>query len=158
MMVFRPNEYFDRPDGLARYVSDFNRAVALTRRRKTRHCRTVDAAAYIPPRLVRAILFHGLSRKHRAFGKMGLTIIRDAKVFVAPLGDCGHPGGFIAIGDVALPCEGGGKVGCVHVKGPECMIANYAILIRQAINLAGAEPAPARTLPVTPESAPAVAR
>jgi hypothetical protein len=158
MIVFRPADYFDLPDGLARYVEDFNREVAQTRQRKTRHCRTVDAAAYIPPVLLKAILCHGLSRKHRAFGKMGITIIRDAKVFGAPLGDCGHPGGFIAIGDVSLPSENGTRVGCVHVKGPECVITKYAALIREAINLAGAETTSVADQTTTSDSAPVVAQ
>lgn len=34
------------------------------------------------------------------FSQVGLSVIREAKVFVAPLSDVGYPGGFLAVGGV----------------------------------------------------------
>ena len=62
------------------YVRDFNRQLALTRQRSSAGCRSLDALALVPPRLATTVLHHGL-RSDRAFGSMGLTVLRDAKVF-----------------------------------------------------------------------------
>ena len=43
IVVARPADYFGRKDGLARYVREFNRQLALTRRRVSGGCKTLDA-------------------------------------------------------------------------------------------------------------------
>jgi hypothetical protein len=57
----------------------------------------------------------------RAFGSLGLTILRDATVFGALIAEVGHDHGFIAIGSTLLPTEGGGQVACINVKGDLAM-------------------------------------
>jgi hypothetical protein len=64
---------------------------------------------------------------------MALTMLKDAKVFGAPISEFGHAHGFIAVGSVALPARDGSRVGCVTVKGPEARIALYPELIRKAV-------------------------
>jgi hypothetical protein len=80
------------------------------------------------------LLKYALESDPRAFGTMGLTILKDAKVFGAPLGDAGHAHGFIAIGRMALPTSNGQRVGCVTIKGPRHRIERYPELIREAIS------------------------
>jgi hypothetical protein len=133
VVVVRPADYFDRPDGLVRYVADFNREMALTRQRKSDGCKTLDAAAYVPAPLAEALLRHGLDEGKRAFGSLGLTIVKDAKVFGAPLADTGHPDGFIAIGSVSCENSDGHSVGCVIVKGPAQRIAPYARVLQESL-------------------------
>jgi hypothetical protein len=132
IVVIRPADYFKRDDGLRRYVRDFNRQLDLTRRRVSTACKTLDAVALLKPKLASAVLHHALNTP-RAFGSMGVTILRDAKVFGAPLGDAGHPNGFIAIGGVQLPAGDGRTVGCVMIKGPAAKVAGYPTSIREAI-------------------------
>jgi len=133
VVVVRPAVYFNQPGGLARYVADFNRELALTRQRQSEGCKTLDASAYLPAPLAEALLRHGLDEGKRAFGSLGLTIIKDAKVFGAPLADTGHPDGFIAIGSIACQSSAGHPVGCVTVKGPGPRIAPYARLLHEAM-------------------------
>lgn len=133
VVTVRPGDYFGAADGVARYVQNFNRQLDLTRRRASESCRTLDAAAYLPPRLEAALLQHALNDGHGPFGSVGLTIIKDAKVFGAPLGDAGHADGFIAIGGIALPTSDARRVGCVVVKGPGARIADYARVLADAI-------------------------
>ncbi len=139
MVVIRPADYFHRANGLARYVGDFNRELELTRRRKSAGCKTLDAAAFLPPKLAEKLLHHALHQGGRAFGSVGLTILKDAKIFGAPLADAGHINGFIAVGSVALQSADGKSVGCVVVKGPRERIANYAKVLREAMEQPGNE-------------------
>ncbi len=139
VVVVRPADYRQRKDGLVQYVQDFNRQLELTRRRASESCSTLDAAALIPPGLAARLLRHAL-QGDRAFGSMGLTLIRDAKVFGAPMGDFGHPDGFLAIGNVAIPAGDGRKVGCITIKGPAAKISGYPTLVQEAIRECAAGP------------------
>jgi hypothetical protein len=134
VVVVRPADYFDRRDGLARYVGDFNRELELTRQRRSASCQALDASAYVPAALAEAVLRHGLNEGKRAFGSLGLTIVKDAKVFGAPLADAGHVDGFIAIGSVSCESADGKRVGCLVVKGPAERIASYAKLLRESMD------------------------
>ena len=131
--MIRPSDYARRPNGLIDYVREFNRQVELTRTRRSSGARTLDACAHLPPRLANSLLRYALEHDDRAFGTMGLTILKDAKVFGAPLGDAGHAAGFIAIGSMALPTSGGRAVGCVTIKGTRARVEAYPGVIREAV-------------------------
>lgn len=120
-------------DGLAAYVRDFNQQMECTRRRESAGCRTLDAAARIHPKLAGDLLRHTLRMKPQAFGTLALTMLKDARVFGAPIAETGHEAGFLAIGDVGLPCADGGRVGCVCIKGPRETIASYPKLLREIL-------------------------
>jgi hypothetical protein len=133
VVVVRPGKYFAKADGLARYVRNFNRQLALARKRRSEDCKTLDAAARLPAKVAEAVLRFALDRTGRAFGSLGLTIVKDAKIFVAPLGDAGHVSGFIAVGGVSLEAADGKRVGCVVVKGPGERISSYAKVLREVV-------------------------
>jgi hypothetical protein len=133
VVVVRPSTYPDSREGLTRYVRDFNRQVELTRARSSSGCKTLDALAFAPAGVARTVLHEALRRGGTAFGSLGLTIIKDAKVFLAPIGDVAHADGFMAIGSVVLPTRDGGQVGCVTVKGPRNRIADYPALLGRAV-------------------------
>lgn len=132
MVVLRPSDYFHKPDGLSRYAREFNRQMDLTRRRVSPAFKNLDASAHISPALATRVLSYALEGG-RAFGSIGLTMLRDARVFGVPLGDFGHTDGFLAIGNMDLPCSHGGRVGCVTFKGPMHRTRDYPRLFRQAI-------------------------
>jgi hypothetical protein len=133
VVVVRPGDYPQRQSGLGDFVRSFNRELNLTRQRRSRALNIIDAAALIPPRLEKELLVRGLEDGRSAFGSIALTMLRDARVFGAPLGDAGHEDGFLAVGSVDLPTTDGKRVGCVTVKGPAARIANYPALLREAI-------------------------
>lgn len=137
VVVMRPSDYANRPDGLIQYVREFNRQIELTRTRRSSGATTLDACAHLLPTLANTLLRCALEVDTRAFGTMGVTILKDAKVFGAPLADTGHVDGFIAIGSINLPTNDGRKVGCICVKGPRDRIADYPRLIQEAIGRAG---------------------
>jgi hypothetical protein len=132
VLVIRPADYFHRQDGLTHYVREFNRQLELTRRRSSSGYKALEAAALMPPTLSTTLLRRAL-QSPRAFGSTGLTILRDAKVFGAPMGDIGHAHGFIALGSISLPTSTDRKVGCITIKGPPANISNYPTAIQEAI-------------------------
>jgi hypothetical protein len=133
VVVARPADYAPDADGLRRYVLDFNRQVEATRRRASGGCKTLDALAFVPPRIATAVLADALRRGRSAFGSLGLTILKDARVFGAPIGTEPHADGFIAIGSMSLPSTDGRLVGCVCAKGPRSAIAVHPGAIRDAL-------------------------
>ena len=134
IVVSRPASYIDRRNGLARYVRDFNAQLERSRLRATSAWNTLDAAARLPPVLAGALLRHALEHVPSTFGHMGLTMLKDVPVFGAPLGDVGHPNGFLAVGNIALPTASSGesaaRVGCITAKGPTAKISAYPALLR----------------------------
>jgi hypothetical protein len=137
VVTVRPADYFSRRDGLAAYVRDFNAAINLTRQRKSRGCKILDAAAHVPPSLARELLGSAIEHGGSAFGSLGLTVLRQARVFGAPMGDPPHANGFIAIGSVSLDTGNGKRVGSVTIKGPPEKISAYPTFIREVIQCSG---------------------
>jgi hypothetical protein len=133
VVVVRPAAYLGRPNGLAQFARDFNRQVELNRARASAGCKALDAAAHLSPRLAAALLRHALEHSPKAFGSIALTVLRDAKVFGAPIAQFGHDHGFLALGSVTLPARDGRAVGCITVKGPAAVIAGYPEKLRAAI-------------------------
>ena len=142
IVVIRPADYFGRADGLARYARDFNRRVELTRRRASDGCKWLDATALLGPRMATTILRQALESP-RAFGELGLTVLKDARVFGTPMGDYGLTRGLMAIGSAALPAGDGRAVGCITIKGPPAVVCNYPRWIAEAIKNCEVEQAPA---------------
>ncbi len=132
VVVTRPADFANDTDGLTRYVKQFNRDMELNRTRQSTAMKMIDAIALLPTPLASAMLRQGLAGD-KAFGSIALTVLRDAKVFGAPMGDYGHPDGFIALGSVGLKTRTGQKVGCMTVKGPPQRIADYPRTIQAAI-------------------------
>jgi hypothetical protein len=133
ILVVRPADYFSRPDGLAQFVTAFNRELARTKQRASAALKTLDAAALLPPRLEESLLRHTLEKGGRGFGSLGLTLLKDARIFGAPFADTGHANGFIALGSVSLPAADGRQVGCLVIKGPRVRIAEYARILHEAL-------------------------
>lgn len=132
MIMIRPADYLGRPDGLAEYVGDFNRELELTRRRAGAGWELLDAIGLLPGRLAGAVLGYALEQAPTR-ATLVLTIVKDARVFGAPVSEVGSANGVIALGRLDLPREGGGSVGCVTIKGPVQKIAAYPRFIAEAI-------------------------
>jgi hypothetical protein len=136
VVVVRPADYERFGEaGLGRYVQDFNAQVERTRRRATAGCATLDAAAHVPAGLAAGLLRKALD-DGKAFGAIGLTILKDARVFGAPLASRGHGEGFVAVGSVGLTSERG-PVGCVCVKGDAGSVGGWPGVMREVVGRAG---------------------
>ncbi len=69
-------------------------------------------------RLARYIWPQGLDE---ALGTVGLSILRDAEIFISPLTEF-QSGGFIAIGNLAMPTVDGGSATAVSVAGTRTQV------------------------------------
>lgn len=131
-----PRRPADFDDDLAAYARSYLDGVAASRARHSPVQRAGDDMAHIPPRLLGALLRASPDQLAATFGQVGLSVIRDAKVFVAPLSDVGYPGGFLAIGGVGLPTATG-TVGAVSVKGTREQAEGYPSAVGRALQKCG---------------------
>ena len=74
-----------------------------------------------------AIRHRVLDETHELIEKSGLP------VFVAPMADVGLNDGFIALGNLSLPAEGGRTIGVLTIKGEPARIAESAGAFRQVL-------------------------
>ncbi len=129
LVALRPAEFADLPA----YARVFAAGIAAARTRTSATRADVSTAELLPPWLHRRMLETNSRRVADTFGSVGLSVLKDAKVFVAPFADVGFPGGFIAVGGVGLPTASGRTVGAVHVKGTREQAAAYPDVFRRAL-------------------------
>ncbi len=135
LVVLKPLDYPRSPAGLARFVRDFNHLIDLNRRRASPACKALDAAAFLPAAREGDLLRHALQHSPKAFGSLGLTVLKEAKVFGAPIASHGHDQGFLALGSASLPTRDPRRVACLSVKGLAHHIAPYPAHLREALTL-----------------------
>lgn len=133
LVAIRPGDYFNRPGGFVLFVSEYHRRIGAARMRRSPSFRAMRVMSLISPGLASRALRANPARTKATFGTVGLSLLQDAKVFLAPMADAGWEDGFIAIGNMALPAEGGGRVGCVTVKGDAEQIRCYPAALRRAL-------------------------
>ena len=139
VVSLRPADYMSGDDpwtGFAAYAREFNRLIAAARSRTSPVRVGMQTAGLIPPWAHATLVRSDPASLDRAFGTLCVTIIRDARVFVAPMTDLGLGDGFFAIGSVNLPTTSGGRVAAVTVKGPAGRIAGYPAILRRVIDRA----------------------
>ncbi len=135
-LSIRPAEFFgalSRRAAMVAYAHEAARLLVDTRRRASPTCVATDTMALLPPALQVWTLRRNLDRAAETFGTVGLSVLKDAKVFVCPFADFGFDDGFIGVGNMLLPAAGGGQVGAVTVKGPRERIETYPAAIRRAV-------------------------
>ena len=139
VVSLRPADFAtDDPEwgGFVEFAREFNRVIALARAR-TSPVRAGMQTAGLIPAWAHALAVRGdPASLDEAFGTLCVTIIRDARVFVAPMTDLGLGQGFFAIGSARLPSAGGACVTSVSVKGDAGRIAHYPALLQRTIDRA----------------------
>ena len=128
-VVIRPADYADLPT----FSKEFDRQVEACRTRLSQTRAAIRAISLLPPRLAMAALTLNPERTNATFGTVGLTILRDAKVFLAPMSDTGFDDGFVAIGGMSLPTADDRRVGAVSVKGTSGKSEAVLIALRNAV-------------------------
>jgi hypothetical protein len=129
LVALRPTDFADLPA----YARAFAAGITAARTRTSATRADVSTAELLPPWLHRRMLETNARRVADTFGSVGLSVLKDAKVFIAPFADVGFPGGFIAVGGVGLPTASGRAVGAVHVKGTREQTAAYPQVFRRAL-------------------------
>jgi hypothetical protein len=116
----------------ADYIARFRELVQAARARSSPTWRTMERAATLPAALAASALAHIPEGSRRNFGTVGLSILKDAEVFTAPMSDHAFEEGFLAIGRLGLP-SAGGTVGCLSVKGTRAQAESYPELFRRLL-------------------------
>lgn len=118
-------------DGFVAFAREFNRLISLSRRRTSPLRLSMQTAGLLPARVHSQAVYSNPAALDDTFGSLCVTIIRDARVFVAPMTDLGLGHGFFGIGNANLPAADGRRVTAVSIKGEADTIAgHYAVLQR----------------------------
>ena len=142
VVPLRPADFARRGDdpwaGFVDFAAEFNRLMALSRARTSPLRRGMQQAGLLPARLHAHLVRSNPAALDDTFGSLCVTIIRDAKVFVAPMTDLGLGHGFFAIGNTNLPGADGRRVTAVSIKGDAGRIDAHPAVLQRAISRAAA--------------------
>jgi hypothetical protein len=136
VVPLRPGDFSGasgRWDAFVDFVNEFNRLVALSRARKSPLRDGMSTAGLLPAAVHAHVVRSNPPALDDTFGSVCITIIKEAKVFVAPMTDLGLGHGFFAIGRIDLPAADGSRVGAVSIKGDAGTIAGHHAALRRAI-------------------------
>ena len=120
-------------DGFVEFAREFNRLIATCRTRTSPVRREMQTAGLLPVWAHSTLVRSAPAALDDTFGTLCVTIIREARVFLAPMTDLGLGQGFFAIGSAALPSVSGGSVTSVSVKGDAGRIAHYPAIFQRMI-------------------------
>jgi hypothetical protein len=136
VIPLRPADYATAEDpwaGFVEFAREFNRLIALSRSRTSPLRQGLQTAGLLPAWVHSQAVRSNPASLDDAFGSLCVTIVRDAKVFVAPMTDLGLGLGFFAIGNAGLPSVDGRGVTAVSIKGDAGTIAGYPALLRRIV-------------------------
>jgi hypothetical protein len=133
LVVLRPADFPATPDGLAAYAREFNRLILAARGRTGPVRAGLQTAELLPAWLHRKSMELNPDVMTARLGSVGLSVLRDAKVFVAPMSDLGYADGFLAIGGLTLPTADGRRVGAVSIKGTREQVERYPDVLRRML-------------------------
>lgn len=125
--------------GFIGFAREFNRLIAASRTRTSPLRIGMQTAGLLPPWAHATSVRSNPAALDDTFGSLCVTIIRDARVFVAPMTDLGLGHGFIAIGSATLPSADGRRVSSVSIKGDAGRVAHYPEILQRVIARAAAE-------------------
>lgn len=122
-----PSKFFDPQDpwaGFLRYQREFNQRVHATRLGKSESYALFETYAIMHP-----IFYHLIRRLMPTVlgefvGTAGLTILKDAEMFVGPMSDL-HFDGFVSVGNMTMPTQDGRTAGAVSICGTREQIDQY---------------------------------
>jgi hypothetical protein len=130
LVVTRPAE-FDEVDP---FLDDFNAQIVACRERRSPTRRAMRAIALLPPRRAMSLLRLNAERTRETFGTVGLSLLRETDVFIAPMSDPGFDDGFLAIGRMDLPTSDGRSVGAASAKGDAGKPAQLLAALRDVLD------------------------
>ena len=125
--------------GFVEFVREFNRLIAASRERTSPLRIGMQTAGLLPAWAHATVVRSNPAALDDTFGSLCVTIVREAKVFVAPMTDLGLGHGFIAIGSAGLPSADGDRIASVSIKGDAGRIAPYPEILRRVLARASAE-------------------
>lgn len=120
--------------GFVAFAREFNRLVAAARTRTSPVRAGMQTSGLLPAWAHATVVRANPAALDDAFGTLCVTIVRDARVFIAPMTDLGLGRGFFAIGSANLPSTDGGRVAAVSMKGEAGTIAGYPAILQRVVD------------------------
>jgi len=127
LVFIRAGKYIDRKnplDGFLNFQKEFNQRLWRTRKGESESYELLELYSMIHPVFYQIALRLMPDSMSEFVGSMGLSILRNADVFISPLSDL-QVNGFMTIGDLTHPTEDGGTAGAVSSCGTRDQIRFY---------------------------------
>ena len=127
LVFIRPSDYMthrEKMGGFLLFQREFNRRLKKTRYRCSETYEMLELLSMIHPLFYYYAKYLMPREFHDVVGTFGLSVLRHAEVFIAPVTDL-QIRGFLAFGRMDMPCEGGGTAGCVSICGTREQIDAY---------------------------------
>ena len=133
LVFIRPSDYMthaEKMGGFLAFQREFNRRLKKTRYRCSETYEMMELLSMIHP-----LFYHYAKRLmpgafHDVVGTFGISVLRNAEVFIAPMTDL-QIRGFLAFGRMDMPCEGGGTAGCVSICGTREQIESHLAAVER---------------------------
>lgn len=109
---------------LLKFQDTVNEQIKKTKKGTSDHCVLIDLFGMVPTIMYRPFIKLFPRTFSEITGTIGISIIRNGEVFVAPYSDF-MDDGFIAIGNTKIEAENGQKRGSVSIKAPGNVIYAY---------------------------------
>lgn len=137
VVPLRPADFTrgDEPwGGFVEYAREFNRLIAASRTRTSPLRLGMQTAGLLPAWAHAQAVRANPAALDTTFGTLCITIVRHAKVFVAPMTDLGLSHGFLAIGSADLSTADRRRVTSVSIKGDAGTVAHYPAILQRVID------------------------
>ena len=132
LIFIQPEMFYDKSEqfcGLINFIREFNYLISLTRVGKSESYEFIELAGTLHPFMTSLIQKFLPKTFSRVIGNAGLTIIKNAEMFITPLTEL-QRSGFIAIGNCRMPTADGKFAGAVSVCGEKELVDSYAATLK----------------------------
>lgn len=137
VVSLRPADYSQGEgpwSGFPEFAREFNRQIEAARSRTSPVRIGMQTAGLLPAWAHAAVVRANPRSLDDTFGTLCVTIVREGRVFMAPMTDLGLGHGFFAIGSANLPSSNGTRVTAVSVKGDAGQIAHYPAIFQRVLD------------------------
>jgi hypothetical protein len=127
LIFIRPSKFFNTQDpleGFLKYQREFNQRLFATRLGKSESYEMLELYAMTHPLFYYIARYLMTKAMGEVVGTAGLTILKDAEMFVSPLTDLQF-NGFVAMGNMMMPTEDGKTSGAVSICGSRKQVREY---------------------------------
>jgi len=127
LIFIRPGRYVDADnplDGFVSFQREFNQRLFATRMGRSESYEVLELYAMIHPAFYYLARYLMPDAMGEIVGTTGISVIRNAEMFVSPLSDL-QSKGFMAIGNLTMPTEDGKTAGAVSFCGSREQVRHY---------------------------------
>lgn len=127
LIFIRPIHFLDvaRPlEGFLQFQREFNQRLWRTRMGVSESYELLELYSMIHPLFYHIARYMMPAAFHEIVGTVGLSILRDAEMFISPLSDL-QVNGFMSLSNMRVPTADGGTAGAISICGSKGQIKHY---------------------------------